>query len=340
MHLSPLRSTLLACAILLGTTAALASDAGLRRLTVSNTPGEGGPIPVALYYPTEARAARMAMGPFTAHVAVQGPVDVKVKGLIVISHGLGGTEVGHTSIAEALARHGYLVAALRHPGDNYLDRSLLQKSPSRYFAERPRDVSRVIDAVLQDPDWKDRIASDARGPRVGAVGHSAGGYTVLALAGAQPDPARIRAHCREHGKDDPIMCSIGAREAPAGAEQRQAASSLRDPRVRAVAALSPLAAVFPADSLAGIRVPTLIYVAERDRFLVPRFHGQWAAANVPGAELRNVPNAWHFAFMDAPGMAIPSEDGDLAADPPGFDRAAFLTRLGVELCDFFDEALR
>jgi len=39
-------------------------------------------------------------------------------------------------------------------------------------------------------------------------------------------------------------------------------------------------------------------------------------------------------------MAIASEDGDLAADPPGFDRAAFLARLGAELCDFFDEVLR
>jgi predicted dienelactone hydrolase len=36
--------------------------------------------------------------------------------LIVLSHG--GTELGHSSLAEALAQGGYLVAALRHPGDN------------------------------------------------------------------------------------------------------------------------------------------------------------------------------------------------------------------------------
>ena len=339
MHPATLRVALFACATLLGTSAALATDAGLRRLTVQNSPGEAGPISVALYYPTADRATPVAMGPFTARVALQGAVDAKLKGLIVLSHGLGGTEVGHTRIAEALARHGYLVAALRHPGDNYQDRSLLQKSAWRYFAERPRDVSRVIDAVLDDADWKERIASDARGPRIGVVGHSAGGYTVLALAGAQPDPARIPAHCREHGKDDAIMCGIGGRGGSADPEQRPL-PSLRDPRVRAAAALSPLAVVFPADSLASIRIPTLIYAAEKDRFLVPRFHAQWAAGNVPGAELRNVPNAWHYAFMDTPGMAIASEDGDLAADPPGFDRAAFLARLGVELCDFFDEALR
>ena len=29
--------------------------------------------------------------------------------------------------------------------------------------------------------------------------------------------------------------------------------------------------------------------------------------------LHRVPNAWHFAFMDTPGMSIPSSDGDVAA---------------------------
>jgi predicted dienelactone hydrolase len=339
VHLPTLRATLLACFSLLATSAAFATDAGLRQLTVPNSAGEAGPISVALYYPTQAQARPVAMGPFTVHVAIQGPIDAKLKGLIVLSHGRGGTEVGYTSIAEALARHGYLVAALRHPGDNFQDRSLLQKSVSRYFSERPRDVSRVIDALLQDPEWKGRIAADARGPRIGAVGHSAGGYTVLALAGAQPDLARNLAHCQEHGKDDPILCGIAARDRPLDREPRLL-PPLADPRVRAVVALSPLAVTFSAESLAGIRVPTLVYAAERDRFLVPRFHAQWAASNVPGAEFRNVPNAWHFAFMDAPGNAIPTEDGDLAADPPGFDRAAFLARLGAELCVFFDEALR
>jgi hypothetical protein len=43
--------------------------------------------------------------------------------------------------------------------------------------------------------------------------------------------------------------------------------------------------------------------------------------------------------MDRPGMPIPTPDGDVAADPPGFDRAALLARLAVELPAFFDKAL-
>jgi hypothetical protein len=61
---------------------------------------------------------------------------------------------------------------------------------------------------------------------------------------------------------------------------------------------------------------------------------------MPRAELHRVPNSWHFAFMDTPSTAIPTLDGDIRADPPGFDRAAFLTQLGGELVVFFDQAFK
>ena len=48
------------------------------------------------------------------------PVD-KVKALILLSYGIGGSELGHSVLAQALARNDYLVAALRHPGDNWQD---------------------------------------------------------------------------------------------------------------------------------------------------------------------------------------------------------------------------
>jgi predicted dienelactone hydrolase len=62
-----------------------------------------------------------------------------------------------------------------------------QEPAGAFFTERPFHVSRVIDALLSDAEWKDRIATDTQGPRVGAMGHSAGGYTAIALAGGQVD---------------------------------------------------------------------------------------------------------------------------------------------------------
>ena len=293
---------------------------------------------VALYYPTMAVPRVIAMGPFSIDAAIGGkPVD-QVKALILLSHGNAGTELGHSVLAQALARNGYLVAALRHPGDNYKDRSLLATSPERYFDERPRQASRVIDAILADPSWKARIATDSQGPRVGALGHSAGGYTVLALAGARPDLARMRKHCLAEASEDPIFCGMG-RSGESTTPLPAATTPLKDERVRAIVALAPAGVVLTAESLAAVRPATMIYEAELDRFVVPRFHAEWVASNLPAPNLHRVPNAWHFAFMDSPSMSLPSPDGDVTANPPGFDRAAFLKQLAVEITDFFDKTL-
>jgi hypothetical protein len=94
-----------------------------------------------------------------------------------------------------------------------------------------------------------------------------------------------------------------------------------------------------AESLATVRPATMVYEAELDRFLVPRFHGEWVASNLPAANLHRVPNAWHFAFMDSPSLSILSADGDVAANPPGFDRNAFLKQLADDITAFFDKTL-
>jgi len=341
MYLSPRPISLVFCSLLLTAAQAMASQAGLRQITVPGTTADAAPIVAVLYYPTQSAARTIAMGPFNVNVAMRAAPEAKVKGLILLSHGTGGTEIGHSSLAEALAQSGYLVAALRHPGDNWQDMSLRKDSLARYVTERPRQASRVIDAVLNDPEWKDRIASDAKGPRIGALGHSAGGYTVLALAGARPEPARFDTHCSAARAQDPIFCSTGNASAPATPHAAASPSipSLTDTRVRAVVAMAPMGALFNAASLAQIRIPVALYEAQQDRFLVPRFHAQWVAANMPGVEMHRVPNAWHFAFSDAPTMAIPTEDGDLGANPPGFDRGAFLGQLQRELLAFFDKAL-
>ena len=297
---------------------------------------------VALFYPTQAKARGIARGPFTVNAAMYADPEPAFKGLILFSHGAGGSELGHSRLCETLADHGYLVAALRHPGDNWQEDALLKKTPERYWSVRPHQVSQVLDALLADPRWKNRIPRDARGPRVGALGHSAGGYTVLALAGGEPDLARLREHCLKECVEDPIFCSMGrsAQEPAPPVGLAAQSTKLKDPRVRAVAAMAPVGVLFTAESLAAVRTTTAIWEAVSDRFLVPKFHAEWVKRNMPAAELHRVPNAWHFAFMDTPSMTIVTPDGDISADPPGFDRKTFLAILGGELAAFFDRALQ
>jgi predicted dienelactone hydrolase len=88
------------------------------------------------------------MGPFPQTVAINGVPASTVKGLIVISHGTASTELGFATLAQALARNGYLVDSVEHVGDTWQDQSM-RATPRRYFAEWPRQASRVIHT---DPD--------------------------------------------------------------------------------------------------------------------------------------------------------------------------------------------
>jgi len=324
-----------------------AAEAGFRQMTVAASSAEGKPAHFALYYPTPDAARVIPMGPFPQNVAINGVPESKVKGLIVISHGTASTEIGFATLAQALARNGYLVASVEHVGDTWQDLSM-RATPGRYFAERPRQVSRVIDTLLADPQWRARIANGADGqPRIGALGHSAGGYTVLALAGGKPVLSRMRTHCETEAELDPVFCKLshsiggGSAQASAAADGQEEPVQA-DPRVRAVMALAPMGVAFSASSLASITVPVAIYAGEKDTFLVPRFHAQWVMQNMRGANatLQVVPSAGHYAFMNTPTMDLPSPDGSVAADPQGFDRAAFLDRLAQESIAFFDKNLR
>ena len=91
MQLS-LRQIALAFAGLMLTTQAMAAQAGWRQVSIAGTTADAAPIPVALYYPTQAPARAIAMGPFTVRVAIQAPPDATFRGLLVLSHETGGSE--------------------------------------------------------------------------------------------------------------------------------------------------------------------------------------------------------------------------------------------------------
>ena len=65
---------------------------------------------------------------------------------------------------------------------------------STNWQQRPRQMRAVLNRLLADPELGRRIDP----ARIGAVGHSAGGYTVLALIGARADLRLLAQHCTVH----------------------------------------------------------------------------------------------------------------------------------------------
>lgn len=304
--------------------------AGMRTLTVRHA--DHPTIPVALFYPTKSPTKKMRLGPYAPVVAFNGVPDLPLKGLILLSHGSGGSQLSHVNLSLRLAQSGYLVAAPQHPGDNWDDRALVRSET--YFAERPRQLSRLLDALLADALWRDQIPAG----RIGALGHSAGGFSVLALAGGMADRQQVLHHCSVTD-DDQMFCQLGGDPEVLAEAEAAVDFDVQDKRVGAVFAMAPIGVVFAPDSLKRIRVPSHVVTAELDAVLPPKYHGDWLRARLPQAAFEEVPLAGHFAFMATPLVPLMSAVGDPGVDPAGFDRARYLLTLEQQVINFFDKTL-
>lgn len=310
------------------------AQVGLQRLSL-----DGGRAPAVLFYPTAQAATPQRLGPYALEVAPGAAPAEGPRPLAVVSHGTGGSEMGHAWLAQRLAAAGWVVLALRHAGDNYEDRSGLARSD--YFSERPRQVSRALDGLLADPAWAKRV--DAR--RIVAIGHSAGGHTVLALAGGRPDRERLVSHCSEGGRglrEDAAMCGLAPRReavaAAALAGPLAPEGEVRDPRIRAVVAFAPLGQGLDPASLSRLSVPVHLETAGRDEVLAPAWHGRWLCQAMPAAPCVDTPEAGHFASFHPVDTRLGPPGLDPAFDPPGFDRRAWQRLAAVRVQAFLERA--
>lgn len=324
LNLRRLLITLAALALGLSAAAPAFASVGFRRLAVPD--GNGGTIEAAVWYPADAPAQPVAVGLIRQTVAVDAPMTGEALPVIVLSHGNGGFWGGHSDTAVALAEAGFVAVALTHPGDNFLDQSRSTDLPAR-----PRQLRAVLDYVLGQ--WSERGRMDPA--RIGAFGFSAGGFTVMAAAGAAASPEAVQAHC--HSLPEAFDCQLLARSPITADDWRD---WRRDERIRAVVAAAPgLGYAFTDASLASIRIPVQLWQAGDDRILAAPHHVEPVRDRVSGAEFHKVDGAGHFDFL------APCAPEAIAAEPaicgsgPGFDRVAFHARFNAEVVRFFKEAL-
>ena len=311
-----------------------------------------------LWYPVDPGPKEQALdiGPqghpiFRGHpAAVDAPLSGALRKypLILLSHGTGGSAISLDWLAASLAEEGYIVAGVNHPGNNALEP--LTAEGFILWWERAIDVSEVLDAMLADPVFGPRI--DAT--RIGAMGFSLGGYTVLELAGARTDRSAFEQFCRSSAADAVCrpaeMSQLGTSAAnPAeiltsAADQAsvaRAGASYRDKRIKAVFAIAPaLGQAFDTRSLAGIEVPVSLVAGTADITVPPDTNILRIASLMRVASVAMVPGASHNTFLDNCFPEAVDELPALCKDGPGVDRAAIHHQTAQNAQRFFNEALR
>jgi predicted dienelactone hydrolase len=313
-------------ALLLACFAAPLAQAGVGFQHLQIPDPEGPPIEVGVWYPTNAPATstRSELGPVP--LAFDAPLAGDRLPLVVMSHGTGASFASHADTAVALAQAGFVAAALTHTGDNWRDTNRAVR-----ITDRPRQLKLLIDYMLAD--WRDH---DRVGPtRVGAFGFSAGGFTVLAAAGGQPDLSRVRAHCAEH--PGAFECGLVARS---GSPPPEKGPVVHDLRIAAVVAAAPALGYTFEGGLAGVRQPVQLWRAETDQILPHPFYAEAVRRALPIApEYHVVPNAGHYDFLAPCTPQIAQRVPEICQSAPGFDRTAFHTDFNREVVGFFKRTL-
>jgi predicted dienelactone hydrolase len=178
--------------------------------------------------------------------------------VLVFSHGLASRPEDYANGLERLASQGFLVVAPQHPGsDSIWAKEVLEGYHGEAFdlndfINRPKDISFVIDELERrnGPQFQNQLDLQ----NVGMGGHSFGGYTALAIAGAEIDFEHLKQECERPygGVNVALLLQCRALDLP-----RQT-YNFRDNRVKAVFAANPVnRGIFGPKGLSKITIPIM-----------------------------------------------------------------------------------
>lgn len=298
---------------------------GFERILVANPPEA--PLEGGVWYPASGgdSAAATSWPGVYSNVAVTGAHLP----LIVISHGGAGSYDSHYDTALALARGGFVVAAIDHAGDTYDDQSKVMQ-----LWRRPEQLRRLISYMLEK--WPEHRLLD--GQRVGAFGFSNGGFTVLVAAGGVPDLMRAGPYCRQHPGHD--LCAamrhvgVDPDNPPIHVPKN---AWVTDPRIRAIVAAAPaFGFTFGRQGLRNLRIPVQLWHAANDRHQPDPYYEAAVRKALPiPPEYHVVAGSGHYDFLPPCNKTLAAGNPAICSDPPGFDRAAFHAELNTEIVRFF-----
>ncbi len=265
-----------------------------------DTPTKPRTLPVDLYLPQTENAL---------------PQSIPV---IVISHGVAEDRTSYAYLAEHLVSRGFAVAVLEHPDtnaakfQNFLAGLAIPPKPDE-FINRPLDVKFLLDQLQHDAKL-----SQLNLQQVGLIGHSLGGYTVLALAGAKINFEQIHQDCsNSKSLNLSILLQCRATDLPL---QNY---SLQDDRIKAVIAVNPIdSTIFGQSGLSQIQVPVMLVGGSQDIIAptVPEQIRPFTWLTTKDKYLALIENATHFSTIanveNGGGGVLPVPSGLIGPTPP------------------------
>lgn len=194
--------------------------------------------------------------------------------VIVFSHGMGSVRTDMKYLAEHLASHGFIVAALEHPGSNENHvKTAIAGGPliePQEFLNRPKDVSFVLDELTKLNQNSGPLQGKLATDNSLVVGYSMGGSTALAVAGAEFQLENLRKKCL----GNLVAFSFGETLQCIASGLPESTYQLRDPRIKRAVVFNPTASLlFGETGVSKVEVPILLLAGSADK-TTPAFREQ------------------------------------------------------------------
>lgn len=190
--------------------------------------------------------------------------------LVVWSPGFAATAAMNSNLLEHYASYGFIILAPEHTEQlNESDFSAVPMAWSdlwRSSIDRPLDIKQTLDYADQLTAPGGALAGLIDMQHVAVVGHSYGGYSALAIAGAQYDLEAFNARCAQLPADDPstFLCnSLVPKEADMAARAgldpmpQGLWPPTGDARVTAIIPMAGDSYLFDRAGLANITIPMM-----------------------------------------------------------------------------------
>lgn len=267
-------------------------------------------LTISIWYPT-----RVEEGPAPQYtpflkrdqvVRNAEPADLDDMPVMVFSHGNGGIRQQNYFMTEHWASHGWTVVSPEHDGNTLSDGTAINVEAAVY---RPQDIRAVLDRLEQlddDHPLAGRLSDD-----IVMSGHSFGGYTTLANAGASYAVDELLDKC-EQGTVNQDYCDTFT----TGDRIDLFRGGFLDERIDLAIPLAPAGNLIFSDGLQDLTVPTMLFTAGRDQTLPNDEEGDPIWRKMVGPEHRrlNLPEAGHFTFSNMCDFGFADDQPRLAND--------------------------
>lgn len=296
------------------------------------TDANGRLIQLDVWYPTTATEQPHSYNFGMGSVAKGTEVAGDALPVIILSHGSMGAASNYSWIAEPLARHGYIVLGVSHYGESpVFGPTTINPANVSHFGDRTRDTNVALDFLMS----KSAYASRVDPKRMGAIGHSAGGATVLMLAGAPFSMADMRPYCAQARATDK-GCQY-----PVGAPSTDQEPAPSPTPIKAFVVMDPAAGPgFSETRLPALTTPALVIGSVNNDFLPFAAHAGRVGDLLAAAETIRLTNGeGHFVYVDRCSLPINVMGVKLCADRDGVNRDATHAMLVPQILAFFDRYL-